>query len=399
MAEAAETDLGNFNDGMSEAERHFFESGGDVTEALTKEHAAPPTEPPAPVEPAAEPAVDAVHGLPEPGAPAADDDEPAAAAAPGESEPQPLRVSYKRFQEVEKARIAAEKQLQEQAIRQARVEERLSLLQQVVQEPPAQEQVVDDPEPDPEQDIFAYVRWQQRQLAATQQKVRDYEEQIVTGQAEMDNERRYIESINSYAGTQPDFGQAYQFLLQKRQLELLQQNGVSITVDPDTGRLQVPEVPPEVKIRVGNQLRQEERSLYLGAWERNVNPGAEIYNLALLNGYRRPAAAKPNGNGAARPNGNGAAQPVGTPLGQQPQQRAQAAPAAAAPAPGQPTASEIVASLQKGQAAAQSLSNAGGKSIGLAQLTPEMLANMSDEEFEAVYSSLSPQRQRELMGQ
>jgi hypothetical protein len=46
-----------------------------------------------------------------------------------------------------------------------------------------------------------------------------------------------------------------------------------------------------------------------------------------------------------------------------------------------------VQSIQRGQAASQSLSRAGGTSVETS-LTPQALANMSDKEFEAFYNEI-----------
>ena len=52
-----------------------------------------------------------------------------------------------------------------------------------------------------------------------------------------------------------------------------------------------------------------------------------------------------------------------------------------------PTATDVVASIQRGQPAAQSLSNAGGTSVDT-QLTPAALAEMSDAQFEKLYNEV-----------
>jgi hypothetical protein len=108
-----------------------------------------------------------------------------------------------------------------------------------------------------------------------------------------------------------------------------------------------------------------------------------------MRGYR-PAAAAP-----AAPAAPAAGTP-GAPLGGAP-----AAPAAPAAQPKAPTASDVVASIQRGQPAAQSLSNAGGTSPDT-QLTPAMLAEMSEEAFAKLFNELQnsgdKQKLRELFG-
>jgi len=175
------------DDGFSDAERHYFQSGGDVTDALAKEAAAPPVAPaPAPTEPAtpaiapaapAEPAAQAAPAAPELAA-EADEDEPAEAGKP------PRRVGYRKFQAEVEARRQLEARLQQQAVENARVAERLSLLQQALQQP---ETPAEPPaKPDPETDIFGYTRYLEDQLQQIADKVNTYEQQITVGQAEME---------------------------------------------------------------------------------------------------------------------------------------------------------------------------------------------------------------------
>jgi len=136
---------------------------------------------------------------------------------------------------------------------------------------------------------------------------------------------------------------------------------------------------------VAEMLRQEERALYQNAFESNANPAENIYRMAQMRGYR-PA---PPANAAAAAVTNGAAAPAlaarpGTPL-------------AAAPSPGTPSAADVVASIQNGQKAAMSLSNASGSNAGI-DLTPQALAEMSEEKFADIVNQLQNSGNRtELM--
>jgi hypothetical protein len=135
-------------------------------------------------------------------------------------------------------------------------------------------------------------------------------------------------------------------------------------------------IPPDI----ADMLRQEERDLYKSAFDGQRDPAADIFRMAQLRGYRPPAPAPKAGNGA-QPGAAPAAQArPGTPLG---------APAAA------PTATDIVASIQRGQQAAQSLSNVSGNA-GI-ELTPQMLADMPEEQFAALYHELEARGKNALM--
>jgi len=383
------------DDGMTDAERHFFQSGGDVNEDLLKQQTPPPEPAPAPTpEPVAEAAA---------AAPAEGDEEivedTAAAPQPGQPDQQQQRqrrrVSMREYQAAEQRAAAAERQLQEQTVKNARIDERLTLLQQALQEPAQPEQPeADDPRPDPQQDVFAHIAWQERQinklnaqLTGTAQKVNDYEQQITTGQAEMDAERRYFDSLNTFAGTRPDFVNAYNTAIRGRAAQLIGESYPDVTDEQldgvRNGTIRIPQP-------IADQLRQEERGLYKTAFEQNRDPAAVLYRYAQSFGYRPTQQQQPSGNGAAQPQ-----QRAAPPLGG-------AAPRPAAPAaPTQPTATDVVNSIQRGQSAAMSLSNAGGAAADIGQLTPEQLANMPEEQFAAILDHLqatNPARVRELMG-
>src|SRR5262249_35535491 len=177
------------------------------------------------------------------------------------------------------------------------------------------------------------------------------------------------------AGQKADFVQAYNHLMRSRAAELVARQ---YQVTPEQiqgimdGRVRVPQP-------IADALRQEERDLYRSAFQSGQDPAAQIYSYATMRGYRAPAPAP------AAPAGT-----PGTPLGG-------GAPAAAprAPAQGAPTATDVVASIQRGQPAAASLSRAGGGPTDT-ELTPQALAEMSDDRFAEILNELQGSgRQRE----
>jgi hypothetical protein len=356
---------------LTEDEMHYFESGGDVKESLTKE----PTDAPPP-KPDEAPTAEVPASPPTaPEAPAevaeADDadDEPEAPAEPGK---RGRRVSRKEFDSERAARLAAEKQYNDAQVRNARVEERLNLLQQAIAPQPEAPAPVEAP--DPEKDIFAYTRYLADQLNAVTSKVSDYEARITAGQQEMDNERRYFQAMNDFAGTKADFVPAYNYLLRSRAAELTSR---SYQVTPEQiqgimdGRVRVPQ-------EIADALRLEERDLYRSAFAAGQDPAAQIYQYATMRGYRAPAAAP------AAPAGT-----PGTPLG--------GAPAARQVAPsGQQTATDVISSIQRGQPAAASLSKAGGGPTD-SELTPQALADMSEERFAEILNELQQRGEKGKM--
>jgi hypothetical protein len=69
-----------------------------------------------------------------------------------------------------------------------------------------------------------------------------------------------------------------------------------------------------------------------------------------------------------------------------------------APPTAAPTATDVVNQIQRGQGASASLSRAGGVAPDT-QLTPEVLANMSDADFERLYHELSSSGNKEKLMQ
>jgi hypothetical protein len=353
-------------DGLSADERHFLTTG-EASDALVSENKEPetPTGPIVESPPIVPEAVEADD--------ADDADEPVPQGAEQSGQPeqkQRRRVSRREFESERQARLKAEQNLQEQSVRSARVEERLSLLQQALQEP-AQPEAQAPVRPDPEQDIFGYTRWLEEQLNSVTSKVNGYEEQIQTGQAEMDNERKYLDSLNNYAGTKPDFVNAYNYLMRSRAAELtarsyqITQEQLQGIMD---GKVRIPQP-------VADALRQEERDLYRGAFEQNRDPADTVYQYATMRGYRMAAApVAPVVPAAGTP---------GAPLGGTP----------AAPKQSAPTATEVIASIQRGQSAATSLSNAGGAAPDT-ELTPQALADMSEEQFATLFNELQARGDR-----
>lgn len=368
---------------LTEAEDHYLKTGGDVTDALIAENKEAPAEPvvePPPIAPEQAPPAAAVSETDDD-----DADEAPAAQAPADGQQQPQqrerrRVSRREFESERQARLKAEQTLQEQAVRNARVEERLSLLQQALQEPTQPDQP--QAEIDPEQDIFGAYRQTRDQLKSLAAEVNAYKEQLATGQAEMEAERRYFDSLNRFAGKQPDFLNAYHTAIRGRAAQLVGESYSDVTDEQLAG---IREGTIGIPQPIADQLRQEERSLYRTAFEQNRDPGAVLYRYAQSFGYRPPQQPKPNG-----------AAPASAPLGGEP--AAQPAPTAPARAAGTPTATDVINSIQRGQAAATSLSKAGGSAPD-AELTPQALADMSEEQFAALFNELQARGDRQKLMQ
>src|SRR5438309_703083 len=229
-------DIGNnFDDGMTDDERAYFSTGGDVSDGLARTSGPLGGAP----EPPATPQLD--HPAQSPQQPpegheqqhqraAAEMEDPGDEIVPGQ--PNPRRVSFRKYQAEQEARRQLEQQINEGAVARARLEERVNLLAQALQpDPPQQQPDPANERPDPAQDIFAYVAWQERQLSELANKVNGYENQIQVGQAEMNEERRYITSLDSHAGRDPNFMQSYNYLLRSRAAELMHARYPQATIE------------------------------------------------------------------------------------------------------------------------------------------------------------------------
>jgi hypothetical protein len=311
-----------------------------------------------PSEPAGgiDPAVGAA-GAPEPVAPAGE------AAAPGEivdpetdeggaDENKGKFVRHGAFHQERELRKAAQRERDEFRVNLARMEERLRILSEGGQAPAqpgaAAPQPAVEPEtpPDPNEDIFGYVKHLEKQIRdihAGQTQLTEAQKLEQTQRAETAQRN---EVLTAYQGdvrrvmtAQPEFAEAYNHLLTTR-IEELKLLGV-----PEGEAVQA--------------VRDEEFSIAQAAIRAGQSPAERLMQIAKIRGLA-PKAAAP-----------------------------------AAPAAPVETAAEKAARISAGQAASKSLSGAGGAAAG--ELTMEMLLSMSEAEFEKA-SAANPARVRALMG-
>jgi hypothetical protein len=213
---------------LTDAERRYFETKGDVTEQLRREHG---------------------HGTPE--QPAADFK---------------FRPEVQAF--IDRT-IAAH---QGERVNHARTQARLDLLREAIAPPP---QPAPEPAPrlDPESDIFAYTR-------NTGERLDRLEQQITVGQRELAEEGAYRTSLDAAIRQEPSFYQAYQHLLHSRAAELMADRYPQATPDQ---LLRAP-VPPDIH----QMIQEEERHLYREAFAGNRDPATDIVRLAQMRGWQSP---------------------------------------------------------------------------------------------------------------
>jgi hypothetical protein len=256
-------------------------------------------------------------------------------------------VRHGAFHAEREKRKALEKQLTEAQERWARGDERLALLNEALSKPQTAQEKAADPKPDPEQDPFGYMKWQDRQIEALRGEFTKTAQQTTQVTSDMQLRSAYQADAATFAQKTPDFMAAYQFLLQSRdkELELLGHT------DPATRQ---------------KLIQDEERDLASRSLQARQSAAERIYTLAKARGYATAAPATPALLLAATP------APVNTAA---------------------KTASQEIDRINNAQAASKSLSNVGG-SAGEA-LSLEALADMPEDKFAEIVSKMSrPERQR-----
>lgn len=220
--------------------------------------------------------------------------------------------------------------------RHAVLEDRWNTLLKV-QEPTPVAAVADDPEPDPEKDIFAHSAWQARQIKAVTEaiKTREQTEQQARAAAEADSAiwSLWKQSATSYKAEKPDFDDAVKFLSDAR----LKQMQAYAVVDDRFG---------DEQQRVA-QLNAELKQIVATAKAKGINPADAVYQIATTYGYTKAAPAVVD--------------------------------------------TEELERVEKAIAGSTSLSSVGGQRPGAA-IDAKAIADMSPGEFEAWYAKPSNQQ-------
>lgn len=340
-------------------------------------------------------------GEAEPGAAADGAADGAAADAPadGERAPRaPKTISYGRHRKdvdrLQKQLDAATAETAKEREQRLRLDERTNLLLQAIQTKapaapvadPAAAAAAADPEPDAEADPIGHLQWQNRGL---QREVKELstgrqQEQRMTAeqQEEAATYRTYEADLTREAAADPTFADAFVHLRETRYRELgFIYADIDINDPAQCARLSAAD---QVKLSDGIQrsFHNEQMLVAREAMRNNKSPAKVVANLAKARGWE-PKAAPTAGAAApaapARP-ANGAAPPV-----------RQVAPAA----PG--SVKDQLDAIREGTEASRSLSDAGGSPGG--GVTPERIANMSDDEFEQFYNQMPKgQFDRQVLG-
>lgn len=260
-----------------------------------------------------------------------DTGEPApTAGADGKTAPKNQMVPHGAMEKERQRRKGAETELQRErqanAERQARLEERLEIINGLFQPAPAAP-------PNPDQDIFGYVEHLNGQVRTLQQERQ--QEQARQQQAAQQNQQisrltsAYREDAARFSQETPDFKDAYQFMLNSRGAELKAAGYDDATIQ--------------------QTLRNDELAIANFAFQNQRSPAETVYQMAQARGYRQGTA--PAAGAQPRNNGNGA--------------------------------NAQLQQLQRAQAASVSLGRAGGSAGGM-KLSLEAIDRMPQSEFEAL---------------
>ena len=349
-------------EGLTEAEADFLISGGQKTEGLDLP-ASDATPPPESTDaPPADPASDAVTG--------AETKEPEDDELPSSDG----KIPYQRFSREKERRKEALAELEKTRSKAAeleakyadinskwtRLDERLKVFQEAAA-PQEEKPVERGPMPDPEADPFGAIAWLKQELDSTKVATTQVTERTQEAESYGRLVQTYQNDAREFAAKTPDFANAYQFLLNQRAAEL-QAIGYS-------------------KDQINNLIVEDERSIVTRALETRRNdpnapgPAELVYRAAKARGYAGVPAAPGTATGAP------------------------AAPATVtAPAnPAATAAAKQLETIQRGQAAARSLS-AGGGGAPKTALDLETIANMPEAEYMAWRKSLSREQMQELRG-
>lgn len=296
-------------DDFTPDEKAYFESGGDNPAPKVE---TPAAEAPEPVEGAAEAEVQAYAVYPVDAEPKKDEKVPLAT----------LLEERKQFKEERRRREEIERNL---AVLNDRWETMLRASQGQQEGPKADE----DPEPDPNVDIFAHQAWVSRQIKKENERRAQHEaqtaEQQRSAQLETQVSQYWHGSAAEFAKTTPDFTEAAGFLAKSRDKQLAAMASINPQLATEQGRNAV--------------INAELKNIVIACAQQGKSPAEAVYAMAKEWGY-----------------------------------------AGKAPAPAENDPTKQVADLAAAVEGAKSLGSIGGGRV--AGTSAQSIADMSDKEFE-----------------
>ena len=315
--------MSDMEEGKLSAEAEaYFSSGGEVMPENK-----PDTD-------TAQPETNAVQEQLQPEMPVIDGD-----GAEQEGDPD-RKVPYGALHKERAKRKELEQKLQAEATAKAVLEDRWNTLAQVMQQTnePA---VDDDPEPDPNIDVFAHVQWQNRQNKKLLDQLQERESNAVQQQQVQAQEKAvadyWQDSSQEFAAKTPDYNAAVHFLSETRDKQLQSMATAYPQFQTQEGRFQ--------------QMNAELRDIVITAAKTGQSPAQVIYDMSKAYGFAGGASAS---NAVA----------------------------------------EQLQTIQDAQSRNRTVAQASGSPSGDA-MTAQAIADMSDKDFERWYSK--PENQARFM--
>lgn len=322
-----------------------------------------------------------------------DDDEEEEADAGQQAGRKRKRVTLSKFEREVGARDKELKELRDQLAQRdeerGRIQERLEIINQALTnkgKPEQEEPGDDDPEPDPEADIYAHNKWLKRRYEGVVQRLEQFEERGQQQEAQNMVRDAYESDFVTYARTEPNLPAAYEHLMNSRIAELAEFHfGKDVTAE---GVM----LTREELGKINRVIVREEQQLVSKALKAGQSPAAQMFRLAKHRGFV-PAAPKPQQDAkVVNGKGNGNAAPGS--LAEQAEALERGG--GGANGNGKSTVRQEIERAKAGAEAALSLSGGGG--APKTALTIERIANMSGQEFEAMMNSLSEEELAVVMG-
>jgi hypothetical protein len=304
--------------GLSASEAAYFESGGE-TEIIAEPAATPE---PAPVV-EQDPEQIAAEAVVEPG------------AEPDKNKFVPHGALHAEREERKKLQV----KLEELTTKSAILEDRWNTILTARQTP--QEEV--KAPPNPEEDIFAFAKWQGEQLKELQDKIAGREQQETQSRQQSEQEQavwnEWNSSVQTFAAEKPDFKDAAQFLSDTREKQLVALGRVDPRFRDQQARTA--------------QINAELKGIVFAAKQQGVSPAEMVYQISQDYGF-------------------------------------------APKAPDPVVTSEKIEQIDAAQNASRTLAASPGKQAGDA-LNAQSIADMSREEFDRWYSKPENQRRFDKM--
>lgn len=267
-------------------------------------------------------------------------------AEPAEGEPKPEQkntmVPHAALEEERQRRKAAEKKAQEAEQNQARLDERLNLINQALEKNNKKPETSNEPI-DPEKDAMGAVKMTMEEVKQLKQFKENIENNQKTAQQIGAVTSRAMELEREFITTTPDYTEASNYLIASRRGEL-----AALGYNDQ---------------QIQQQIYQESLTIAVTSMQQGKNPSEVIYNVAKLRGYAKKDA----------PANNGQTQPT-------------------------QSEAEKLARIAEAQKANQSIGNVNGGAPNNSKMDAKTLATMPEKDFAKVLKSLSESDLQNIMG-